>query len=90
MDDVFVVFHSDEKATFFQHVNAVDLNIHLTQVNISDNKLSLLDCLVTIDTDRTLSVAAFQNDTHKDQYLNFHTNHPLHQKLGFAKTVTHI
>ena len=60
-----------------------------TQVNISDNRLSFWDCLVTIDTDRTLSVTVFQKDTHTDQYLNFQHNHPQHQKLWLVETLLH-
>ena len=80
VDYTFVVLHSDEKYVFC-HINAVDPNILFAQVDISDISLSFLDCLVTIDTDRTLSVAVFQNDIHTDQYLNFQSSHPLHQKL---------
>ena len=69
------------------HINEVDPNIQITQVNISDNRLSFLDCLVTIDTDLTLSITIFQKDTNTDQYLNFQSNHPLHQKLGLVKTL---
>ena len=42
---------------------------------------------MTIDTDRTLSIAVCRKDTHIDQYLNFHSNHPLHQKHGLAKAL---
>ena len=44
---------------------------------------------MTIDTDRTLSVTVFRKDTHTDQYLNFQSNNPLHQRLGLAKTLFH-
>ena len=71
------------------HINAVDPNIMFTQVNISDNRLSSLDCLVTIDTDRTLSVAVFRKDTHTDQYLIFRSSHPLHKKPELVKTLFH-
>ena len=74
MDDTFVVPHSDENEKFGRHINAVDLNIQLTQVNISNIRLSSMDCLMTIDTDRTLSVTDFQKDTYTDQYLNFQSN----------------
>ena len=40
---------------------------------------------MTIDTDRTLSVAVALKDTHSDKYLNFRSNHPLRQKLGSGK-----
>ena len=55
VDDTFVVLLSDENDQEI-HINAEAPNIKFTQVNISDNRLSFWDCLVTIDTDRTLSV----------------------------------
>ena len=76
------------KSMFFFHIDAVDPNILFAQVDISDICLSFLDCLVTIDTDRTLSIAVFQNGIHTDQYLNFQSSHPLHQKLWLDKTVS--
>ena len=83
MDDAFVVLHSEENTIFFRHNNAVDTYIQLTQVNISDNKLSFLHCLLTIDTDRILSMMVPRKYSHKDQYLNIQCSHPLHKKLGF-------
>ena len=89
VDDTFVVLYSDHNDNFFRHINADEPNIQFAQVNISDNRLSYSDLLVTIDTDRTLSVAVFRKDTHTDQYLNFQSNQSLHQKLGLAKTLFH-
>ena len=60
VDDTFVVFHSDEDDKKCHHIYSVDPNIKFAQVNISDIRLSFLDCLVTIDTDRTLSVTVFK------------------------------
>ena len=51
--------------------------------------LLTVDCLVTIDTDRTLSVTVFTGDTHTDKYVNFQSNHPLRQKLWLAKALFH-
>ena len=59
MDDTFVVPHFDENNFKKFHIDAVDPNIKFTKVNISDNRLSFLDCLGTIDTDRSLSVTVF-------------------------------
>ena len=73
----------------FHHINTVDPNIKFPQVNISNSRLSLLDYLVTIDTDHKLSMTVFRKDTHTDQYLNFQSSHPLHQKLGLVKTLFH-
>ena len=54
-----------------------------TLVNISDSRSSFFDSLVTIDTDRTLSVTVLQK-THTGQCLNFQSSHSLHQKLGLV------
>ena len=49
VDDTFVVLHSDENYFYKNcHINTVGLNIKFSQVDISDNRLSFLDCLVTI------------------------------------------
>ena len=44
---------------------------------------------MTIDTDRTLSIAVCRKDTHIDKYLNFQSSHPLHQTLELVKTLIH-
>ena len=70
-----------------RHINTVDPNIMFAQVNISDSRLSFLDCLVTIDTGRTLYMTVFRKDTHTYQYLSIQSNHPLQQKLGLVTTL---
>ncbi|XP_072051687.1 uncharacterized protein [Amphiura filiformis] len=67
----------------------VDNNIKFTQEGLTDNKLPFLDCLVTVNQDRTLSVSVFRKPTHTDQYLQFSSNHPLVQKLGVVNTLYH-
>ena len=89
MDETFVVLHSDENDKFLRHINTVDPNIKLAQVDIYDNRLSFLNCFVTIDTDHTLSANIFRKDAHTDEYLNFQSNHPPHQKLWLDKTLFH-
>ena len=74
MNDTFVVLHCDENDKCFHHINTVDPNIKLTKVNMSDNRLCFLNCLVTIDTDCTFAVTVFGKDTHTDQYLNFESS----------------
>ena len=61
VDDAFVAFHSYENDKKNRHINAVDPDIQFTQANISDYRLSFLDCLVSFDTDRILSVTFFSN-----------------------------
>ena len=65
MNDTFVVPHSDENDKCFHHINTVDPKIKLTQVNMSDNRLSFLNCLVTIDTDCTFAVSFSKRHTYR-------------------------
>ena len=44
---------------------------------------------MTIDTDRTLSVAVFRKETQTCQYLDLQSNHSMLQKHWLAKTLFH-
>ena len=89
VDDTWVIVKFSELDNFFTHINQVDNNIKFTQEGLTDNKLPFLDCLVTVNQDRTLSVSVFRKPTHTDQYLQFSSNHPLVQKLGVVNTLYH-
>ncbi|XP_072022377.1 uncharacterized protein [Amphiura filiformis] len=89
VDDTWVIVKFSELDKFFAHINQVDNNIKFTQEGLTDNKLPFLDCLVTVNQDRTLSVSVFRKPTHTDQYLQFSSNHPLVQKLGVVNTLYH-
>ena len=89
VDDTWVLIKQSELDKFFDHINNIDPNIKFTQEGLSDHKLAFLDCLVSIEKDRTLSVFVYRKQTHTDQYLQFESNHPLIQKLGVVKTLFH-
>jgi len=89
VDDTWVIIKSTELNAFFAHLNKIDNNIKFTQEGLADNKLPFLDCLVSVNQDRSLSVSVFRKPTHTDQYLQFDSNHPLVQKLGVVNTLYH-
>ena len=49
--------------------------------------LAMFDTLTVQKEDGTIKLLAFRKKTHTDQYLNFSSHHPLHQKLGVIKTL---
>ncbi len=89
VDDTWILIKLSELEQFFRHINQVDQHIKFTQEGLTDNKLAFLDCLVTVQEDRSLSVSVYRKQTHTDQYLQFGSNHPLNQKLGVVKTLFH-
>ncbi|XP_072017480.1 uncharacterized protein [Amphiura filiformis] len=89
VDDTFIIIKSNELDRFFNHINQIDPHIKFTQEGLSDNKLAFLDCLVSVEVDRSLTVSVYRKQTHTDQYLQFGSNHPLIQKLGVVNTLFH-
>ena len=47
----------------------------------------MLDILVKRNQDGTVTTTIFRKATHTDQYLNFTSHHPLHQKLGEVQSL---
>ena len=46
-----------------------------------------LDTWMVVESDGSISMKVFRNDTHTYKYLNFSSNHLLEHKMGFIRTV---
>ena len=71
------------------HINQADKagSIEFTYEQESDGSLPFLDTLIVRKTDGTIKLQVYRKPTHTDQYLNYQSHHPVHQKLGVVRTL---
>ena len=89
VDDVLEVIKSGTTQKLTDHLNTVDPtgSIKFTHEEESEGKIPFLDTLIVRKPDGTVKLLVYRKKTHTDQYLNFDSQHPLHQKLGVIRTL---
>ena len=78
MGDTFVTQKEVIKQNFLQHINSVDPTMQFAvEDNKEDGAIPFLDTTAKPETDGKLSVTAYRNPTHMDQYLHWDSHHNL-------------
>ena len=53
----------------------------------AEGTISFLDNLLVREESGEVKLLIFRKNTHTNQYLNFSSHHPLHQKMGVIRTL---
>ena len=87
VDDVLEIIKEGKTERLTQHLNTIDPtgSIKLTYEEESDRKIPFLDTLIVRKEDGSVKLLVYRKKTHTDQYLNFQSQHPLHQKARCHK-----
>ena len=90
VDDVICLVHTGKAKKLQQHMNTVDPtgSIIFTRED-ENNSMPFLDAKFTRKEDGSVKSTVYRKKTHTDQYLNFASHHPKHQKLGVVRTLMH-
>ncbi|XP_072044968.1 uncharacterized protein [Amphiura filiformis] len=89
VDDVLEIIKKDTTEQLTEHLNGVDTtgNIKFTYEEEQNGKIPFLDTLIVRKEDGSVKLLVYRKKTHTDQYLNFDSQHPLHQKIGVVRTL---
>ncbi len=89
VDDTFTICLQDKIEELTDHINSIDSAIKFTRELETDGQIAFLDSLISRNQDGSLDLSVYRKLTHTNQYLNFSSHHPLHQKLGVMRTLRH-
>ncbi|XP_072028085.1 uncharacterized protein [Amphiura filiformis] len=91
VDDILEIVCKDKVNNLTDHLNQADDtdSIKFTFEKEADGKIPFLDTLIVRRDDGSVKLMVYRKATHTDQYLNFRSHHPLHQKLGVVRTLLH-
>ena len=89
VDDTLEVINRGSVTQPTEHLNSVDStgSIRFTYEEETEGQIPFLDTLLIRKEDGNVKLLVYRKKTHTDQYLNFMSYHPLHQKLGVIRTL---
>ena len=87
IDDIIAIIPENSTNLLLIHLNSINPRIKFTVEEERDRKLPFLD-LITRKSDNNLSYAVHRKNTHTGNYFNFKSNHPMHHKRNFIKSLS--
>ena len=89
VDDVLEIIKRGEAENLTKHLDQIDPtgSIKFTFEEEKDGSIPFLDTEISRKPDGSLKLSIYRKATHTNQYLQFQSHHPLHQKLGVVRTL---
>ena len=89
VDDILEIIPEGTTQQLTDHLNTIDptQSIKFTHEEEINGNIPFLDTSITRRADGSVKLQVYRKKTHTDQYLNFASQHPLHQKLGVVRTL---
>ena len=89
VDDVLEIIKQGQVENLTSHLNTIDptKNIKFTHEPEQDGAIPFLDTLIIRKPDGSTKLCIYRKKTHTNQYLQFNSHHPLHQKLGVIRSL---
>lgn len=85
VDDLLVVITKEEAENFLNFLNSYNTKIQFTAEFEENGKLPYLDILLHKKyNDNNIETSIYRKPTSKNRLMNFHSAHPLQQKIGMA------
>ncbi|XP_072041200.1 uncharacterized protein [Amphiura filiformis] len=84
-----VIIQKSGLDSFTAHLNSIHDAIKFTIEHELNNRIAMLDTLITRAPNGKLSFSVYRKSTYTDQYLSFASHQPLEHKLGVIRTLTH-
>ena len=87
--DTLEVIKRGQASNLTDHLNTVDTtgSIKFTHEEEADGTIPFLDTLIERKGEGGVKLKVYRKKTHTNQYLSFHSHHPLHHKLGVVRTL---
>ena len=89
VDDVLEIIRKDSVQKLTYHIRTIDKSdsTKFTYEEKAEGKFPFLETFIVKKEDGTVKLLVYRKFTHTDQYLNYNSHHPLHQKLGVIRTL---
>jgi len=88
VDDICTIVPKHNVQHLLEHINGIEKSVQFTVELETGNCLSFLDIQICRVPDGSLSTSVFRKATHTNQYLDFHSHHPLSHKRAVVCTLS--